>query len=252
MPHERVTQAPQQQNPIMQAVFNALDLIPQETQEGLLNSFGQGEQLQSNLINSVLNPSFDLGKINVTAPAQAASIPSSVPQPQQTIGQKPQDKKEKKEGPNKLIQFLARAGIPIGSAIAGSVNPNLLPQAAGLSTGFTSELSRQDRAREKGKGTDRDVVIFSPEGKEEGRVSIGAKDIAKFRQASPEEQAQALKAVFENIPTAKGAIETGKEVEQEFLPGAPSAKGVKDGSKLRDENNNVIAIARDGEWQSLQ
>ena len=39
--------------------------------------------------------------------------------------------------------LLKQLGIPVGAAIAGSVNPDLLPQASGLATGYAGEMGRQ-------------------------------------------------------------------------------------------------------------
>lgn len=57
---------------------------------------------------------------------------------------------EKEKGsPFLTLENLIRFGVPIGAAIAGSVNPNLLPQAAGLATGFTGEVTRQKKEETK-------------------------------------------------------------------------------------------------------
>jgi len=48
-----------------------------------------------------------------------------------------------------FIQELLKVGIPAGAAIAGSVNPNLLPGAAGLATGFAGQIEKQREEKQR-------------------------------------------------------------------------------------------------------
>jgi hypothetical protein len=54
------------------------------------------------------------------------------------------DAKKRDEQKAKWIQSAVRLGIPLSAAIAGSINPNLLPEAAGLATGSNKGFERQE------------------------------------------------------------------------------------------------------------
>jgi len=189
----------------------------------------------------------------VTGTAQGPT-PQAIP-PEQAV-----PPEEEKSGRGNIIQLLARLGIPVGAAIAGSVNPNFLPQAAGLSTGFTEEISRQDVQRSK--------LGISTEKKSEAKRKEEKRDRKDIRR----EAERAVDKSKEFIPTTadrqrminelekamlreRGMLGTErivKEVTEKFLPpkGAPSAKGRADGSKLKNDSGQVVAIARDGQWVS--
>lgn len=78
-----------------------------------------------------------LGQINISKPraefTQSQSIPETV---------KPQGSKFN------LGKVLTQLGIPLGAAIAGSVNSNFLPAASGLATGYQGQMDKIRQAEQ--------------------------------------------------------------------------------------------------------
>lgn len=142
---------PQSINPILKLVVDALvnnspakiatggSLNPMNNGGGAPTIFGQ-------------TPSVDLGQISVRKPAQvnsqqpvsAPSVSSSPVQAPPVPASVPQSAKS---GGFNLGDILLRMGVPGIAAIAGSVNPNLLPQAAGLATGYQSSMEKIDEKK---------------------------------------------------------------------------------------------------------
>jgi len=125
------------------------------------------------------------------------------PIPPQAIQEDPQQK-------NSILPMLLKLGIPLGAAIAGSVNPNLLPEAAGLSSGFTSEMQRQEEA----KGTKQALKVFDPDTGElidTGQI-ISSTDKILNRSKTKEDFAEKLLSELLGIDT--GAAKIGEGVKQ--------------------------------------
>jgi len=123
---------PQEDRNIQEAILNAL------SNGGL----GAGAAVQP-IVHGALaqQPQDNLARLFSPGIAEASTIPPSIPV------QRPQNSSQEEnipDGKNKLLDFLKRAGIPIGAAIAGSVNPDFLPQAAGLAGGFNKGFNRQE------------------------------------------------------------------------------------------------------------
>lgn len=182
------------------AVLNALvSGIPIEAQKQILNptsipqqvgnSLMATGQIPAGLLNQAVSPVLQGGKNFVqnliqkqsSAAPPASSIPQSIPGvpynqsfPISASGQRPtQDFAEKPIEPtgketqqdekrSKFIATLLKLGVPLGAAIAGTVNPNILPQAAGLSQGFTGEVLRQEDINRKTEGM-KDFIVVDPE-----------------------------------------------------------------------------------------
>lgn len=188
----------------------------------------------------VVSPPVDLRQsipqVQANQAPQAPKVPENIkPKQKNPVSETPIDNN------SSIIKELVRLGVPLGAAIAGSVNPNLLPQATGLSTGFVDESQRQKLNEEKAqqdKKDTRDVIILGPDGTEEGRITIGANDIAKFREATPEEQAKALQDALAGIETPKGQTGSEQAIEE--------AKKVSSGDvRVKDKDGNEYDLPRD-------
>jgi len=109
---------------------------------------------------------------------------------------------------SKFLALAARLGIPLGAAIAGSVNPGLLPQAAGLATGFEEGVKEsQERSAEALKQQSATDMA-----KLEIQVSLAELDekIRNNKQLSGAD----LKNAIEAIKKGKGFFGKGKVIDQ--------------------------------------
>jgi len=98
------------------------------------------------MVQTPLNSLFGATNVEAAQPStrtQTPSIPSSVPQQQTSQG-------------TDFKQLLLKLGVPLGAAIAGSVNPDILPQTAGLAQGFNKGVEGQKKANRKVFTLDRD------------------------------------------------------------------------------------------------
>ena len=107
-------------------------------------------------LDTMASPQVDLGTIPVQFPRQqeqqipqAPQAPQAPPMPLQMpqTPQIPQEARPTGGGMDLsgLGEFLKRVGIPLGAAVAGTAFPGVLPQAAGLATGY--EATTQERER---------------------------------------------------------------------------------------------------------
>jgi len=77
-----------------------------------------------------------------------------------------------------FISRMVRVGVPLGAAIAGSISPGILPQTAGLATGFEGEMQRQDRSREENEGT-KPFILVDPETGKQTQFDVPKKAIVQ-------------------------------------------------------------------------
>lgn len=101
--------------------------------------------------------------------------------------------KKNDEKKSKFINALVKAGVPLGAAIWGSVDPNALPAAAGLAQGWNKGVSDQEdyqlkadeaqRKSAKDMGDD-EVAIIDPETGEQQIIKVkpGARIMKKGGQ----------------------------------------------------------------------
>lgn len=119
-------------------------LAPGRFAGGVLRNVGQGignQIFPQSPQNTPLPPLEPTEVVRARAAQQLANkppVPESVPQ-QETQQGSVNDKKK-----SLMLEFLKRAGVPLGAAIAGSVNPNLAAGAAGLAQGYNQGFNRQE------------------------------------------------------------------------------------------------------------
>jgi len=135
-------------------------------------------------------------------PPPSAGI--QAPQPEIIKPQIPQQP----QGQSGISDILRRLLIPGGAAIAGSVNPNILPQAAGLSTGFTNELIRQEEQQAKSE--------IASERKSESKRKEEKRDRKDIREKA--ERAVDKTKQFFPVPALREAVV--KRIEEEMLEAA--------------------------------
>jgi len=102
-----------------------------------------------------------------------------------------------------FFKRMARLGIPLGAVIAGSLDSDLLPQAAGLSSGFVSQTLEQDKIQEKRNLKLLDAVIKADE-------DAKGKDDAIRKEAR--KTAAAFVKINEVIPDAATFSKTTDEI----------------------------------------
>lgn len=125
-------------------------------------------------------------------PNLQSSLTTQNPAPQSGAGQV--------QNQSIIPDLLRRLLIPAGAAIAGSVNKNLLPQAAGLSTGFTKEITRQDTER----------------GKERRRAEKQENQERKDAHKAAQDAATAINKTFPKM-TPDEFLDSVAEIEQNIL-----------------------------------
>src|SRR3990167_3588685 len=164
MPNYQTVQQPEM-NPVVKAIFDALNVIPQGAQQSMLGS-PQGLNMNNNpALDFMANRQGGVPQAPQAPQAtqMATSIPASIPgspQPQQS---QPAQQDQGQSGEmNSFMKFLIQAGVPLGAAIAGTANPNLLPQAAGLATGYVVGQDKYQKREDELKklvGND-EVILF--------------------------------------------------------------------------------------------
>ena len=190
MPNYQTVQQPEM-NPVVKAIFDALNVIPQGAQQSMLGS-PQG-------LNMNNNPAIDFmgnrqGGVPQApqAPQIAPPIPASIPGSPQPQQPQPAQQGQGQSGKmNPFMNFLIQAGVPLGAAIAGTANPNILPQAAGLATGYVQGQDKQQKREDelmKLLGEDEVAILDTETGKHQVvKVPKGAQVIKKGGSASVED-----------------------------------------------------------------
>ncbi len=189
--------------------------MPHTLADAFLDRIPKGAIPIVDALNAFQKISDDFGekqKVNKQGTAEAAPQPTppipQIAQPQQPLPQQPQAPQQ-----SQISELLKRLLIPGGAAIAGSVNPNLLPQAAGLAGGFTKEIQRQDVSRAKlGAAEERKV-----EAKRKERRRNAEKIVELSRESFPPES---VNSIIRAISEAESKLGTGS-------PGAAAIKARK-------------------------
>ena len=142
-------------------------LNPSSITEGIGAGFrGMGEQIQGRMTAPVApmvqgGQNFMSGVMGTQPPPQAMPQPAPQPEPTQAATGTTQpeidqtskveqfikqhgDAKKRDEQRAKWIQSAVRLGIPLGAAIAGSINPGILPEMSGLATGSNKGFERSE------------------------------------------------------------------------------------------------------------
>ena len=154
-------------------------------------------------------------------PQNIQQAPQTAPQTEQSAG--------KEKGKFDWGTLLKDLGIPVGAAIAGSVNPNLLPQASGLAAGYAQERSEQRKFEREKLGED-EVAIVDPENPDgdpqiikvpkgskvmSKRGDIGIDELLKADFKMPEEDSKKFKSIEDaekaNLPSGTRIIIDGRE-----------------------------------------
>lgn len=219
-------------------------------QPNILNAFLQRLGQGVSQIPPGTNPLLDVGRglgapqstPGVTIPSlppQAPPIPQGIPAPTQSLQggtvtgteqgktpkAKPSPEQDKKRA--EFIQQMVKLGIPLGAAILGSVNPDLLPQAAGLAGGFTGEIQRQDVAQEEEAEENRRLATVLKNKKEEitTKANLDNEQFSKLLEAlsggeitDPGKAAKtARKEIEANLPASATEENIRFTMEQEGL-----------------------------------
>jgi len=192
------------------------------------------------------------------APQPTPPIPQSIPRPSGDVSRTREEGEEatrSNDNRRMLMNILARMGVPLGAAIAGSVNPNLLPQTAGLATGYAKGIERQEDIAREELGT-KPFIVYDPETGEEKTIQVPKNAIVQQKRKDNSFWSQlGIDPTKLDIPTEEEetvATQVLKKVRELNIPGAPSAKDKPNGSKLKDENGNIVAESKDGKWVSSQ
>lgn len=115
-------------------------------------------------------PGAGIGPMQPQVQAQAPSTPIMAPGVTS-----PQAAQGNDTSRNKWMEVLLRAGVPLGAAIAGTVEPGIADAAAGLSTGYNKGVEYGDELSAKRKKTledmeDDDVAIIDPDDPENHQI----------------------------------------------------------------------------------
>jgi len=186
--------------------------------------------------------------------AQAPQAPPTPPPPPQAL-QAPQQQAQPdiQSLRSQIGPLLAKLGIPVGAAIAGSVNPNLLPQAAGLSQGFTREVTRQaEQQIKQDKITERKSESKRKEEKRDRKdireQAERAIDKSKQFFPVPAERARAVKRLEEDMLRASGlgpgaaAVSARKTIEGAVLSVFPSEAAARKAGKKAGDRVNIKGV----------
>ena len=144
-------------------------------------------------LDTMASPQVDLGTIPVQFPRQQEQqipqAPQAPPMPLQMpqTPQIPQEARPTGGGMDLsgLGEFLKRIGIPLGAAVAGTAFPGILPQAAGLATGFestTQGLEKEERERKKEEIGTRPFIIVDPDTGEQTTINVPKKAIVQQKR----------------------------------------------------------------------
>lgn len=152
----------------------------------LLQGFGSpypgGVNPQGSVAPTIANILAGLNTQQAPAP-QPSPVPTSVPipasipitpptrQPDRAREEFVNAKGDQASASNKrksmFFDLIKRIGVPLGATIAGTVNPNLLPGAAGLATGYNEGYNRQEdiirQMVEEQQNAYKDVAEYNPE-----------------------------------------------------------------------------------------
>lgn len=242
-------------NPILQALVNSIlsqgsknpapgaTPLPQPPPEGVKASYSQPSQ--SNPFGVTFSPQpVDLGRITVNpntqafAPQQQTSLPQGALPP--TI---PEENSGQPQGESAVMSFLRQMGIPIASTIAGMASPNLLPGAAGLSTGFNTGMqqAKENVIKEeelKIKKQPRFAHILDENGQLISTVPIGPKDITNMKRAG--------------IDLSSFGIDTPKSRSTEDISSEVSEKYNSEQEKLISDNVEAYGKTREEVIQALK
>lgn len=125
---EQNKRSPTMPNPLAD-VFNILFRGTPETGRGLLSP--------GNIADAAKMPAVDLGRINITAPAQAETLPKTPLPPTIPEQKTPQDQR------SNLMSMLINLGIPLATTGIGMGVPGALPAAAGFQQGFAKGIQKE-------------------------------------------------------------------------------------------------------------
>lgn len=128
----------------------------------------------------------------VQAPLQTEPVAPSTPIPQAAGITDPNAAGENDQKRSLFMEFLLRAGVPLGAAIAGTVNPGIADAAAGLATGYNKGVEYGDDLNAKRQKRlddlkDDEVAVVDPDHPDAEpsiiRVPHGARVIRKGGKA---------------------------------------------------------------------
>ena len=192
-------QSVQQDPSISNRVGNVVGGIG-DFQMGAANQLGQmfsgPARFMGNAIQGATGASFPqqgMAQAQGLSPQQATQVqPAQVspPQAQKTsrnvkefVGAKGDKAKKANERNAMFMEMAKRIGVPLASAIAGSINPNLLPAAAGLAGGYVEGYNRQEDIAREDSGT-KPFIVYDPETGEEKEIQVPKKAIVQQKRKS--------------------------------------------------------------------
>lgn len=144
----------------------------------------------------------------VEAQPMSTPIPTQAMAAQPVAGeQEPTDAQAKKPW---LWDFLKQYGVPIGAAVASAANPEMLPAAAGLATGW-NEGQRNAKARQAGS-EEKPVYMFDEESgemKSIGKIPKDSEVLRKNKNKSGDFDMESLLA--SSVPGAPSAVDVAEQ-----------------------------------------
>lgn len=176
----------------------------------------------------------DLGKILIQAEQQGQQAPPSSPPiaPQQPAPQaQPQQQPQENKGRSLLMNLLLQAGIPIAGGVVAGINPNILPEMAGLAGGYRTGLEGQEKINREEQG-EKDFIVIDPETGEQQTFRVPKQASVQQKRTKDNSLAELLGTM--NNQTQQPTTQQQVEKVKQNIPSAPQGKVLieKDGKSF--------------------
>lgn len=212
-------QQPQQQNPLVAALAQALTL-PNDV------SMTQSQGSPSNPAGVTYSPNpkgnsapIDLGQLIIQAQRAMPQAPAVPQMPVQApISEQPKLKEAPKldaNGQTGFGRFLAQMGLPLLSTGVGLASQDALPGAAGFTTGFNTGRKEQlDRnLKEKNLNAFKDTYTFNPDTGEYESTGVKIPKTAVVKNLTSKEKLDLANNIFGQLGLDIKDVQTGSGVK---------------------------------------